>query len=128
MTQIVLKRQGGRPNQPKFENPAMETVVKGVKFENVTKLEGSRVNVQNVESKLWDTGPKSKPGSRKSEMEMISKMSKLEDFGFELCKKAEGLTIQCHKNTEISGTIDVLLSCEKSEGQFEAKQSHVLQG
>ena len=106
----------------------METVVKGVKFENVKKLEGSRVNIQNVESKLWDTGPKSKPALRKSEMEMISKMSKLEDLGFELCKKAEELTIQCHKNTEISGTIDVLLSCEKSEGQFEAKQSHVLQG
>ena len=67
----------------------METVVKGVKFENVTKLEGSRVNVQNVESKLWDTGPKSKPASRKSEMEMISKMSKLEVFRFELCKKAD---------------------------------------
>ena len=38
----------------------METVVKYVMFENVTKSEGSRVNVQNAESKVRDTGPKSR--------------------------------------------------------------------
>ena len=65
---------------------------------------------------------------KKSEIEKIPKVSKLEDFGFELRKKAEGLTIQCHKPIEISGTKDVLLSCENSEGQFEAEQSHILHG
>ena len=38
----------------------METVVKDVMFENVTKSEGSRVNVQNTESKVRDTGSKSR--------------------------------------------------------------------
>ena len=38
----------------------METVAKDVMFENVTKSEGSRVNVQNAESKVRDTGPKSR--------------------------------------------------------------------
>ena len=60
MTQIVPKGQGGSPKQPQFINPAMETVVKDVMFENVTKSEGSRVNVQNAESKVRDTGPTSR--------------------------------------------------------------------
>ena len=65
---------------------------------------------------------------KKSETEKIPKVSKLEDFGFELCKKAGCFTIPCHEHIKISGTKDVLLSCENSEGQFEAELSHVLHG
>ena len=39
---------GEDPKQPPFTNPALETVVKYVKFENMTKSVGSRFNVQNA--------------------------------------------------------------------------------